>query len=117
MLKSLLLQYEKDFFNYDFFSCKENLYTRIHDDFVEYGRSGHIYDKIDVINSFKKIQSDKNIIIRNFQIGELCSDVVLVHYISFETNVCVSSLRTSIWKKVDGDWKIYFHQGTKLMTD
>jgi hypothetical protein len=33
--------------------------------------------------------------------------------VSYENDPQVISLRTSIWKKVDGDWKLYFHQGTK----
>gem|GEM_PF-4634310 len=47
-----------------------------------------------------------------FEVHPLADDVVLVAYILFnEENEY--TLRSSIWKFKDGEWRMFFHQGTK----
>lgn len=112
IIDELLLQFEKDFFKYKFCHDKESLNSRIHDDFIEYGMSGLIYKKTDAILSLNSLREDRHIEISNFQCESLCSDVMVIHYLSVNNDNNVKSLRTSIWKKDGADWKLYFHQGT-----
>ena len=44
--------------------------------------------------------------------NKIKEDIVIVHYISLDRDSDTSAVRTSIWMKVDCDWKMYFHQGT-----
>ena len=48
----------------------------------------------------------------NFTLKQIKEDIVIVHYISLDRDSGTSAVRTSIWIKVDCDWKMYFHQGT-----
>lgn len=90
----------------------DKLNSLISDDFIEFGASGRIYNKEEVLNDLP------NDISRDFVVGELnaillSEDIVLVTYKIKEWNI--SSLRSSIWKKnSDGIWQLFFHQGTKI---
>jgi hypothetical protein len=54
--------------------------------------------------------------IKDFEIMTLADDVVLATYKGIkhhETGESMKySLRSSIWKKINGQWKVVFHQGT-----
>ena len=53
----------------------------------------------------------------DFEIHPLSEEIVLTTYrICNELNE-QHSLRSSIWKIVDGDWKMHFHQGTKTQSE
>lgn len=76
---------------------------------LEQSSSGLIYIKNDVIDMYKTI-SNINHVITDYAI-ELLSDTVVKAV--FKSDYCgKKALRTSIWKFVDGVWKMSFHQGT-----
>nr|WP_242876402.1 DUF4440 domain-containing protein [Desulfosporosinus hippei] len=58
-------------------------------------------------------------IIEDFQVKVLATDVVLATYRAVKTNESReemrNSLRSSIWKFIDGRWQMVFHQGTRTM--
>jgi hypothetical protein len=87
------------------------------DDFIELGSSGKIYNKQQVIDSLQN-ESSNQISMCEFNIKELTQGTVLVTYISEKLNPQSGnknkSLRSSIWKLTDGNWKIVFHQGTNI---
>lgn len=112
MLKEELLEYEKDFYRKSFCDKRENLDARIDDEFFEFGKSGKIYNKLDVIESLSRLDRDRNIEITSFEIKVLEGEVVMTNYISHEKDISISCLRTSIWKKADEKWRLCFHQGT-----
>jgi hypothetical protein len=112
MMKKLILQYEKDFFSKDFCNNRTNLESRLSQEFIEYGKSGYIYDRKNSINALLEISKDRDIEIMQFEITELCENVLLAHYISHHKDNNSYALRTSIWKIEDNTWKLYFHQGT-----
>ena len=83
----------------------------ISDNFIEFGQSGKIYKKSDILESLPKEEFEK-ITITDFEIISSQSNQIAVRYkSSFEDNI---TLRSSIWKKEEDDWKIIFHQGTKI---
>ncbi len=76
------------------------------DDFVEFGRSGRVWDKASIIESMQKEELDEKVTVQDFAARELSPDVVLVTYKT------ASALRSSIWKRFGEKWQMVFHQGT-----
>ncbi len=95
----------------------DELNLLIADDFLEYGSSGKIYNKKQVISSLVKEEA-KNISISDFKIKFLSPEVALLTYKTVIKNNFnkekSASLRSSIWKNTDESWRIIFHQGTPL---
>lgn len=87
------------------------------DDFIEFGGSGCIYTKQAVIDGLQSELALKRGL-RNFKAQTLAPDVILLTYIAMTYNAAgvenSSSLRSSIWKLIDGSWQLFFHQGTPL---
>jgi len=79
--------------------------------FIEFGSSGRVWNKAAIIESMRKEDVDHQITVEDFAAHELASDVVLVTYISKKD--AASTLRSSIWKRLDGKWQMIFHQGTR----
>jgi hypothetical protein len=93
---------------------KKRLDELIADDFVEIGTSGKEYDKQDVINDLAS-QDEIKFTVQNFNTIEISPDTILASYeVEKETSgsESIRSNRTSIWKNIDGNWQIVFHQGT-----
>jgi hypothetical protein len=87
------------------------------DDFIEFGSSGEVYNKQQIITALQS-ESGRAIALSDFQIRPLAPDIVLATY---RTTSRLSSdsppkraLRSSIWRfEVDG-WRMIFHQGTPI---
>jgi hypothetical protein len=111
-LEKQILKYEYDFFIKKFCDDAQNLNDRIHDEFIEFGKSGEVFDKTSIIEYLNNLDTDRDIEILSFEIKNLKEDFVLANYISNENEDGIKALRTSIWVKENMDWKLYFHQGT-----
>ena len=84
------------------------------DDFVEYGRSGRIYDKAAILETTGKAFGGK-LSLHGFTAKVLAPSVVLVNYSSVLHHADGNeshSLRSSIWSQTGNAWKLVFHQGT-----
>ena len=91
---------------------EDELNQLISDNFVEFGSSGKIYKKSDILKFLPK-EKFKKITITDFEIISSGKDEITVRYKSnSENNI---TLRSSIWKAENDDWKIIFHQGTKII--
>ena len=55
---------------------------------------------------------DKAALAKIITIKNIKEDLLIANYISYEKEIKTKALRTSIWRKKDSDWKLYFHQGT-----
>lgn len=82
----------------------------IADTFVEFGSSGKIYHKAEIIKELP-LEEPQNYKVLNFATSELAEDIVLATYLVEIDGV--SSLRSSIWKYNGDAWQMIFHQGTK----
>lgn len=111
-MKDLILRYEQDFFDVDFCSNAANLERRLSFDFIEYGRSGRIYDRQDIIAYLLNRKECPNLEIHHFSIKKMCGDIILAHYLSIDPSLNQCTRRSSVWRKEDGLWKLLFHQGT-----
>ena len=86
------------------------------DDFREFGSSGMIFSKNDILKNLA-LETSTQFAILEFKIEELSPDIVLSTYkASKKTDKEISfSLRSSIWKKLENKWQMVFHQGTKIL--
>lgn len=85
------------------------------DDFREFGGSGRIFDKPQIIAALKN-QPAFELWLEDFQVVPLAADLALVTYLGNcrfpDSCKVLRSLRSSIWRKRDGRWEVLFHQGT-----
>lgn len=89
------------------------------DDFVEFGSSGGIFNKQQVMEALEQ-EGPPDPAIRlslvDFVATRLASDVILVTYRTIQEGgpgaKQESRLRSSIWKLIEGRWQMVFHQGT-----
>lgn len=82
----------------------------LHDDFVEHGASGRIWTKPEVLDDLEAgpaFVGDAS----SVTAVALATDVVLVTY---EITGSRPSLRSSVWVRVGGRWRLRFHQGILL---
>ncbi len=88
---------------------REQLNQLIADDFIEFGSSGRIYNKKDVLESLPGEKS-KDYAVEDFTTSELSAHLILATYTV--TSESRRSLRSSIWQFNGHHWQMLFHQGT-----
>lgn len=113
-LNTLIQQLELSLLDSPTRKSVDYLNKRIADEFVEFGASGNIYNKQDVLASLP-LEKERKFTVEDFSVKALSPDVVLATYKIIGDDVPVASLRSSIWKRVDGEWCMVFHQGTKQL--
>ena len=111
--KELILSLENELLKPEVRKSPKKLRELLSEDFVEYCSSGSIYNY-----DHKDTFYEENVEFRlmDFQIRELSKDCILATYkvkkIYHNDNIVKSSLRSSIWKFKNNQWKMIFHQGT-----
>jgi hypothetical protein len=110
---------EEELFNQSTRQSPEAVDNLLADDFVEFGRSGGVYTKAEVIRSLATAgtASTGNLAARDYVLRPLADDTVLLTYRSFrfvEGREYRHTLRSSIWKFMGGRWRMIFHQGTPV---
>lgn len=113
-VKEQLYELENKLLQMEIRNSAEALKQLLANDFVEYGRSGRIYDKNQIVEG---LPNDQHMLIeiKAFQVKKLAEDVALVTYQSVrKVDKPVHSLRSSIWKQISGRWQMIFHQGTPM---
>ncbi len=114
MKETDILELEQALLREEVRSSADRIAEILDDGCVEFCSSGKIYRyaKGDTFGHGKR--RDWEIV--DFQAEELASDIVLAKYRLLkhdEPNEAMrASLRSSIWKAIDGKWKMVFHQGT-----
>lgn len=97
--------------------CAEKINKILDDEFIEYTSSGkeYHYKKGDVFQG-KDDDTELDWQISNFKIKKLSEECVLATYRVEKNNEMDEkkkyTLRSSIWKCINGTWKMIFHQGT-----
>ena len=101
----------------------ETLNMLLADEFVEFGSSGVIYGRQEVVDALSSEPSEGNSPLRSahdFKMSSLSHDTVLVTYRSVRkypgTDRDFRALRSSIWRLIDGQWQMFFHQCTSTQT-
>jgi hypothetical protein len=92
----------------------EQMAAFLADDFVEFGMSGRIYGKADILKTADQ-PYDGQLSLLEFFAKALAPSIALVTYRSIcrDTNGCERhALRSSIWRRTETGWRLVFHQGT-----
>ncbi len=79
------------------------------DDFLEFGASGKVWTKSDIVAAMA-IWQPISATIEEFKVREIAPAHCLVTY-RFKTAER-STLRSSLWRNSSGVWQMIFHQGT-----
>jgi hypothetical protein len=116
-LEELIRHLEERLLQADARQSAQEVAELLADDFIEFGSSGRIFDKPTTIAALQH-ESPAEISLTDYQARLLAPDVVLVTYRAIRSTVTpaqtTQSLRSSIWKQLDGRWQLVFHQGTLL---
>jgi len=86
------------------------LETLLHDEFIEFGSSGKIYNKRDVLDSLPN-ETPKKLVIESINTKQLSDSCVLLTY-KLISDYKLHSTRSSIWVYNSCQWQLIFHQGT-----
>lgn len=117
LIKEQLLKLENDLLQPEVRNSTEKSNEILADDFIEYCSSGYEYhkNKEETING-PVISNKAYGKIIDFEIKKLSDEYVQVKYKMIKNDEPNEdrrySLRSSIWKYIDGKWKMIFHQGT-----
>ncbi len=108
-LKEHLKQLEESHIGLEVRNSNEKLDEILADEFFEIGSSGYFYNKQDCLET-GIVMTDMSL--HNYEIYPLAPDVVLATYFIVDKTRNRNTLRSSIWKRIDERWQLYFHQGT-----
>jgi hypothetical protein len=85
------------------------------DDFVEFGSSGQIFGKMQIVEALRNEVPTKRSL-SQFASTMLSDNIALVTYRATRAaksdEKVVTTLRSSIWRLSNGQWQMVFHQGT-----
>ena len=115
-LEALIFELETSLLRQEVRTSVESLNILIADDFIEYGSSGLIYDKKNILERLPQgVSPTYNLY--DFQCINLSENIVQTRFKTERTNLdntMAISLRTSLWRKSGNNWQIFFHQGTPI---
>ncbi|HWG20255.1 MAG TPA: nuclear transport factor 2 family protein [Terracidiphilus sp.] len=87
------------------------------EDFLEFGSSGRVWTRKSIIELLATETNFFPPAIEEFQCSLLSDKVALVTYRTVRTDAKtgerLASLRSSIWTRESGEWRMRFHQGTR----
>lgn len=113
---NLIRELEEELFKPTVCTSKSAVSDLLADDFVEFGRSGRVYGKREVVSGLAAESGNRQerINATDFTLKSLSDNVVLLTYRShrFDGEKALHTLRSSIWRYAEGSWKMVFHQGT-----
>lgn len=109
MLQDEILKLEEQLVTPAVRASADALNRLVSDEFIEFGSSGQVYTKPDVI---RQMLAAPNITvsIADFRVLAVSPDVALATYRTER------SLRSSVWRREGQCWRILFHQGTSIVT-
>jgi hypothetical protein len=112
-LTEQLLELEKKLVDPDLRRTPEKLAPLLANDFIEFGSSGHAYDKQRILFLLRR-QVPARLMIEEFRVIPLSDSAALVTYRAGNESAAHYSLRSSLWVIRQGAWQILFHQGTNV---
>ena len=93
----------------------QNVAELLADEFIEFGSSGHVFNKQEILEHLEHEASVERSI-ADFRATLLAPGVILTTYRGIKLDTkgvqATSSLRSSVWRLQEGQWKMVFHQGT-----
>jgi hypothetical protein len=115
-VESHLRQLEELLLRSDVRGSTERVAALLCDDFVEFGSSGRVFDKKQIIEALRN-EAPAERSLSDFESTILSDNIVLVTYRATRATSPgeqpVHTLRSSIWRLNNGQWQMVFHQGTR----
>ncbi|MEW8966970.1 DUF4440 domain-containing protein [Exiguobacterium alkaliphilum] len=112
MLAPLIEEKERLLLTKEVRTSPERLRELVTEDFFEIGSSGRLLYKEEDTNTMDLGEIDVSL--TDFNLEVIRDDVVLATYRTENHMTGKTSLRSSIWVRIDGTWKMKFHQGTPI---
>jgi predicted nucleotidyltransferase len=98
----------------NFGKTKQDIENQMCDEFFEVGASGNVYTKQDVIETLLERYNNPDYQdiweAKDFELAKIAPDNYLLTYILIQDKTRVTR-RSTFWRRVNGDWKILYHQG------
>ena len=92
----------------------EDASSLIAEDFVEFGASGRVWSKAEIIAAMSQWAPVERKV-EDFTVRDLSASVCLVTYrATKDGQASPFSLRSSLWRNNGDKWQIVFHQGTNV---
>lgn len=114
-LRTQILQLELRLLQAEVRRSGSDLAALLADEFREFGGSGRVYRKDHVIEALRD-EAPQQTTLADFEVMILSEGVILATYCASRRGPSGEergrSLRSSIWKWLDGRWQMVFHQGT-----
>ncbi len=92
-------------------SSRELMDEMLADDFIEFGQSGRVYTKGEILERIPSLAGDFYEMV-DFQSRSLGQTHILILYRLIHTHGV--SNRSSIWRREGDRWRMLFHQGTQI---
>ena len=96
---------------------KQDIENQMCDEFWEVGASGNVYTKQDVIEILLELYNTPDYQdiweIKDFKLTKIALDNYLPTFSLIQDKIRVTR-RSTLWRKVSGDWNILYHQGTTI---
>jgi hypothetical protein len=97
---------------------RERVAGLLAEDFQEFGSSGRVWTLATTLEQLRS-ETYSPPVIECFACRVLVEDVALVTYRAVRSNGATGerkvTLRSSIWVRMSGNWKMRFHQGTRAL--
>lgn len=100
---------------------RERVDALLSDEFVEFASSGVAYDKariLEVLQDEALADDPVTRSIAHFEVVRLDDDLALTRYRLLRRrstqDMPTQSLRSSVWRRSEGRWRMLFHQGTMV---
>ena len=116
-IREHILQLESDLLKSEVRKSAQRISNILADCFIEFCSNGNIYHYKNG-DVFQEQDDNKELFwqIIDFEIKDLSNDCILAMYKLIKQEELNEnkkySLRSTIWKCIDGKWKMFFHQGT-----
>ena len=115
--KTLIIELEKSLLTFDVRHSETELRKRIAPNFKEIGASGAYFGLENVLERLPTEQT-WSAIVQDFEFTQHSEDICQLVFRAFikgdDTDEGTYSLRSSLWQMINGEWKVIFHQGTKV---
>jgi hypothetical protein len=110
---------ERSLLDADVRGSRERLDRLLEPGFFEYGGSGRVYDRAGIVEALvaaARTPSTAELSADRFDAHPLGPDVVLLTFRTTRRDAPgaapVHALRSSIWRRTEGRWRLVFHQAT-----
>lgn len=115
-LKTKIRQFEERLLNPETRSSPQELRKLLADDFFEFGSSGSVWHLENFTGNEGIDEKPRELSLYEFELHFLEEGAVLATYRVKDSTRQQETLRSSIWKKKEGQWQMFFHQGTPART-